>query len=615
MSIERLSESLLATLTGTTESLNVIESHKQSLLSARAGISKDSLLAQFVHEFYSEQNIWSFIDRVGIPQWNYALYDDESLVPTGVIVPVSKDGEWVASLISFNQDSTYKLNEIDLVTRNHMDKPMRYLDGEISEGKFNQLRTYTLMHAAMQYALEGRIDSGYTELLAANNIGFSDLGGDLGGRCMRIRICVYYHVEPPPPPGPYVFRVPITKFPEIADELARALSPRGWKCFTVYDCSDPRMGEIDYGTNGPRRGGGGGNGPSAGSSTTTPTPKPPLACSHRLSLEGGGMGADPELSQNLIASLNAQAKADAADAFASCLGLDKSTGFGAYLLANPSLGARLQELNTSSEQREVVARKTFEAMQIDPLFYALTALQVLEEAAILRQMYDGKDGRELWSEAAIISSACWNVVGGSVHTILDLAGMVPGFGEPADLINAAVYAIEGDYTNATISVVATIPIIGMIGTGGRIVTKVAGLTRRFDGTFAPVVYHRVNDYIHFCTGANTSCRHELRKILGGMIGDGTQAHHIIPVKHLDYPVVQRLAAKARFHMNNLENGILIDAAKHRAGHPVYNTTVRRLLDEGQRLGLPDLYIVNELQQALRRHIASGKDIGLFTHTW
>ena len=46
------------------------------------------------------------------------------------------------------------------------------------------------------------------------------------------------------------------------------------------------------------------------------------------------------------------------------------------------------------------------------------------------------------------------------HGILDAAGLVPGFGEIADGVNALWYAAEGDNTNAALSTAAMIPFLG-----------------------------------------------------------------------------------------------------------------------------------------------------------
>ena len=43
------------------------------------------------------------------------------------------------------------------------------------------------------------------------------------------------------------------------------------------------------------------------------------------------------------------------------------------------------------------------------------------------------------------------------HLALDLFGLLPGVGEPADMINAAWYAAEGDYENASLSLAASVP--------------------------------------------------------------------------------------------------------------------------------------------------------------
>lgn len=54
------------------------------------------------------------------------------------------------------------------------------------------------------------------------------------------------------------------------------------------------------------------------------------------------------------------------------------------------------------------------------------------------------------------------------HTALDVAGLVPGYGEAADLANAAWYAAEGDHLSAGLSLISTIPIVGdLIGKGGK----------------------------------------------------------------------------------------------------------------------------------------------------
>ena len=61
------------------------------------------------------------------------------------------------------------------------------------------------------------------------------------------------------------------------------------------------------------------------------------------------------------------------------------------------------------------------------------------------------------------------------HGVLDVLGLVPALGEPADAVNGAWYLAEGDSTNAAISAAALIPFAGWGATGGKWVRRVAGL--------------------------------------------------------------------------------------------------------------------------------------------
>ncbi|CRM54185.1 MULTISPECIES: polymorphic toxin type 15 domain-containing protein [Pseudomonas] len=58
-----------------------------------------------------------------------------------------------------------------------------------------------------------------------------------------------------------------------------------------------------------------------------------------------------------------------------------------------------------------------------------------------------------------------------VHGSLDVLGFVPGLGAIPDLINAGIYAAEGDAVNASLSAVAAIPFAGDAIKGGVLVGK------------------------------------------------------------------------------------------------------------------------------------------------
>lgn len=58
------------------------------------------------------------------------------------------------------------------------------------------------------------------------------------------------------------------------------------------------------------------------------------------------------------------------------------------------------------------------------------------------------------------------------HAVLDTGGLVPGVGEFADLANAVWYAEEGNYLDAGLSLISTIPIVGdVIGKGAKLEKK------------------------------------------------------------------------------------------------------------------------------------------------
>ena len=54
------------------------------------------------------------------------------------------------------------------------------------------------------------------------------------------------------------------------------------------------------------------------------------------------------------------------------------------------------------------------------------------------------------------------------HTVLNVAGMVPVIGAPADAINAGWYAAQGDWANATLSAATAIPGLGDVVGGERL---------------------------------------------------------------------------------------------------------------------------------------------------
>ena len=65
-------------------------------------------------------------------------------------------------------------------------------------------------------------------------------------------------------------------------------------------------------------------------------------------------------------------------------------------------------------------------------------------------------------------SSTWSGIG---HGVLDVAGLIPFAGEPADAINALWYLAEGDQLNAALSTAALVPVWGTGVTAAKIVDK------------------------------------------------------------------------------------------------------------------------------------------------
>ena len=70
------------------------------------------------------------------------------------------------------------------------------------------------------------------------------------------------------------------------------------------------------------------------------------------------------------------------------------------------------------------------------------------------------------------------------HIALDVAGLIPGWGEPADLANALWYAKEEQYLNSALSLLSMVPEIGdVIGKGAKYLGKGSKLVAKFIAKF------------------------------------------------------------------------------------------------------------------------------------
>ena len=83
-------------------------------------------------------------------------------------------------------------------------------------------------------------------------------------------------------------------------------------------------------------------------------------------------------------------------------------------------------------------------------------------------------------QAAQEGKGLWGMVSGPVHFVLGAAGFIPGLGAVPDLLDAGVYALEGDALNAGLSLGAAVPFAGdavkagtLVGKAGKQVAKAA----------------------------------------------------------------------------------------------------------------------------------------------
>lgn len=95
----------------------------------------------------------------------------------------------------------------------------------------------------------------------------------------------------------------------------------------------------------------------------------------------------------------------------------------------------------------------------------------------------GLAGRSHWG---------WNLF----HGILDGIGLIPGFGEPADLINGTVYFARGDKANGTLSYLSAIPFVGYGATAAKIGGRaVGGIVSNGTGKYTVGAYNEIKSTV------------------------------------------------------------------------------------------------------------------------
>lgn len=167
-----------------------------------------------------------------------------------------------------------------------------------------------------------------------------------------------------------------------------------------------------------------------------------------------------------------------------------------------------------------------------------------------------------------------------LHGILNVAGF---FCDLCDLVDGAVYALEGDYFSASLSMVAVTPFIGSTLKYTYLSTvKITGVSGRKIS-----LYFVKNGARYFGRSA------QLATVIGKQAGKA--AHHLIPwnlFQNLDkYPGLKKLV-EAGFHPNQLENGMHLpvkiksqnwagEVSEHtfHGHHPAYDKYVRNEIND------------------------------------
>ncbi len=198
---------------------------------------------------------------------------------------------------------------------------------------------------------------------------------------------------------------------------------------------------------------------------------------------------------------------------------------------------------------------------VDPLTLALWQAHFKAQCAILRWQ------NPTWGNARIY----WEASKEMFHLGLDLLGLVPVFGEVADLTNGVIYTIEGDGVNASLSYASAIPIVGWASTSAKFAIKTVNI-----GGAATTTLKWIKRADNVITFGN---RGQLRRVLG-LTSNSQQAHHILSwaASISEHSVIQKAASIGSFHMNQVLNGVAVAAWRNQPNHNLYTQRVFQRLE-------------------------------------
>lgn len=231
----------------------------------------------------------------------------------------------------------------------------------------------------------------------------------------------------------------------------------------------------------------------------------------------------------------------------------------------------------------------------------------------LRNDDNGLDNQYL-DEIRANWSANWHTCGDAIHSILDACGIieVPPIGAVCDATNALLYLAGGDYTNAALSTVAVIPLIGSSATYSKYAGKlwmsipcIGNKSERSNLGKCPrgvltFVVDATTGVIEWC-GKRPKLKKLMEKasqysyvwIVNGKtyhyVANLHDAHHVIPWSLCDNQQHDfvKWAAQGGWHPSDpIKNGFPVpfnvhipDGAKN---HNAYNDYVKKELDDLQK---------------------------------
>lgn len=170
------------------------------------------------------------------------------------------------------------------------------------------------------------------------------------------------------------------------------------------------------------------------------------------------------------------------------------------------------------------------------------------------------------------SKVQWHAMKDALHVLLAAGGFVPVLGPVFDLTDGVIYAIEGEWDDAAFSSLSAIPLAGDWVAGAKFFRKTVELT---NGSRAYLrIYQAADGTVKF------SGRSQLRRVLQIPRLNLDKAHHVIPWRFNEHPVVQAAAKHWNaWHPNDIANAKRVKRFRHTGSHNDYDIWVRRKLDE------------------------------------